>query len=154
MSTLISWLEAGRRLAESIPYSIVALVARLAVASVFWRSAQTKVDGFFHVKDTTFFLFREEYKVPVLPPELAAYLATYQELVGSVLLIVGLATRLTALGLMVMVAVIQIFVYPEGWPDHSLWFALLLLIFARGPGAISLDHLIWSRAQTRSPAVR
>ena len=154
MSTLISWLEAGRRLAESIPYSIVALVARLAVASVFWRSVQTKIDGFFHVKDTTFFLFREEYKVPVLPPDLAAYLATYQELVGSVLLIVGLATRLTALGFMVMVAVIQIFVYPEGWPDHSLWFALLLLIFARGPGAISLDHLIWSRAQTRSTAVR
>ena len=79
MSTLMTWLAAGRRLAERVPYRIVALVARLAVASVFWRSAQTKVDGL-HIKDTTFFLFREEYKVPVLPPDVAAYLATYQEL--------------------------------------------------------------------------
>ena len=147
MSTLIDCLEAGRRLAERIPYAIVALVARLAVASVFWRSAQTKVDGFFHVKDTTFFLFAEEYKVPFLPSDVAAYLATYQELIGSVLLVVGLATRLSALSFIVMVAIIQIFVYPSGWPDHSLWFALLLLILARGPGAISLDHLIWSGAQ-------
>lgn len=152
MSTLITWLEAGRRLAERVPYGVVALVARLAVANVFWRSAQTKVDGL-HIKDTTFFLFREEYKVPVLPPDVAAYLATYQELAFSVLLVIGLASRLSALGLMLMVAVIQIFVYPEGWPDHLLWFALLLLIFARGPGAISLDHLIWSRARsTPAPA--
>jgi putative oxidoreductase len=154
MSALITWLETGRRLAERIPYSVVALVARLAVASVFWRSAQTKVDGFFHVKDTAFFLFREEYKVPLLPPELATYLATYQELIGSVLLVAGLATRLSALGFMIMIAVIQIFVYPQGWPDHVLWFALLLLIFARGPGAISLDHLIWSREKTAPATVR
>ncbi len=154
MSTLITWLETGRRLAERVPYSIVALVARLAVASVFWRSAQTKVDGFLHIKDTTFFLFREEYKVPFLPPNVAAYLATYQELAFSVLLVVGLASRLSALGLMLMVAVIQIFVYPEGWPDHILWFALLLLIFARGPGAISLDHLLWSRARSEPAPAR
>lgn len=153
MSTLITWLEAGRRLAERVPYSIVALVARLAVANVFWRSAQTKVDGL-HIKDTTFFLFREEYKVPVLPPDVAAYLATYQELAFSVLLVIGLASRLSALGLMLMVAVIQIFVYPEGWPDHVLWFALLLLIFARGPGAISIDHLIWSRARSEPAPAR
>lgn len=154
MSTLITCLEAGRRLAERIPYSIVALVARLAVASVFWRSAQTKVDEYFQIKDTAFFLFAEEYKVPLLPPELAAYLATYQELIGSVLLIVGLATRLSALGFMIMVAIIQIFVYPSGWPDHALWFALLLLLFARGPGAISLDHLIWPRAQGASSSAQ
>jgi len=147
MSTLIDWLEAGRRLAERIPYSIVALVARLAVAAVFWRSAQTKIDGFFEVKDSTFYLFTEKYKVPLLPPDLAAYLATYQELIGSVLLIIGLATRLTALAFIGMVAVIQTFVYPEGWPNHILWFALLLLIVARGPGVISLDHLIWRRAK-------
>ena len=119
MSTLINWLEAGRQLAERIPYSFVALLARVAAASVFWRSGQTKVDGFLHIKDSTFFLFREEYMVP-----------------------------LSALGLIFMTAVIQIFVYPEGWPDHILWFAALLLIVARGPGAISLDHLIWSRAQS------
>jgi putative oxidoreductase len=154
MSTLITCLEAGRRLAERIPYSLVALVARLAVASVFWRSAQTKIDGVFHIKDTTFFLFAEEYKVPLLPPDWAAYLATYQELVFSVCLVLGFASRLSALGLMIMVAVIQIFVYPEGWPDHSLWFAALLLILARGPGAISLDHLIWSRAQRETAPAR
>ena len=147
MSTLIDWLEAGRRLAERIPYSIVALVARLAVANVFWRSAQTKIDGVFEVKDSTFYLFSEKYQVPILPPDIAAYIATYQELVGSVLLVVGLATRLTALAFVGMVAVIQIFVYPSGWPDHLLWFALLFLLVARGPGAISLDHLIWRRTK-------
>lgn len=147
MSVLIDWLETGRRWAERIPYSVVALVARLAVASVFWRSAQTKVGEYLQVKSSTFYLFREEYKVPVIPPELAAYLATYQELIGSVLLVIGLATRLTALAFIGMVAVIQVFVYPQGWPDHILWFALLFLLFARGPGAISVDHLLWRRAK-------
>lgn len=145
MSILIEWLENGRRLAERIPYSLVALIARLSVAGVFWRSAQTKIDGFLQVKSTTFFLFREEYKVPVVPPEIAAYLATYQELIGSILLLVGLATRLTALAFIGMVAVIQTFVYPSGWPDHILWFAVLFLLLALGPGAISLDHLIWRK---------
>ena len=149
MSTLIDWLEAGRRLAERIPYSIVALVARIAAASVFWRSAQTKIEGIFQVKDTTFYLFSEKYKVPILPPEMAAYIATYQELVGAALLVIGLATRLTALAFIGMTAVIQFFVYPGGWPDHILWFGLLLWIVARGPGAISVDHLIWPRDKER-----
>jgi putative oxidoreductase len=152
MATLMSWLEAGRRLAERIPYSIVALVARFAVASVFWRSGQTKVEGFLDIKDNTFFLFHEEYKVPLLPPDLAAYMATVAEHVFPVLLLAGLASRLSALGLMVMTLVIQLFVYPAGWPEHVLWFALLLLILARGPGALSLDHLIWSRAQPQMAA--
>ena len=152
MPTLIGWLEAGRRLAERIPYSIVALVARFAVATVFWRSGQTKVEDLFRIKDNTFFLFREEYKVPLLPPDLAAYMATVAEHVFPVLLVAGLASRLSALGLMVMTLVIQVFVYPEGWPEHILWFALLLLIVARGPGALSLDHLIWSRAQPQMAA--
>lgn len=76
MPSLINWLEAGRHLAERIPYSLVALIARFAVASVFWRSGQTKVEGFLQIKDNTFFLFREEYKVPLLHPDLAAYAAT------------------------------------------------------------------------------
>ena len=83
--------------------------------------------------------------MPIVPPDIAAYLATYQELIGSVLLVVGLATRLTALAFVGMVAVIQTFVFPDGWPNHILWFALLFLLVARGPGAISLDHLIWRR---------
>jgi putative oxidoreductase len=152
MATLMSWLEAGRRLAEKIPYSIVALVARFAVASVFWRSGQTKVEGLFDIKDNTFFLFREEYKVPLLPPDLAAYMATVAEHVLPVLLLAGFASRLSALGLMVMTLVIQLFVYPEGWPEHVLWFALLLLIVARGPATLSLDHLIWSRTQPQMSA--
>ncbi|MEM7399368.1 MAG: DoxX family protein [Pseudomonadota bacterium] len=143
MSAIVNLLEAGRQLAERIPYSLIALVARLSVATVFWRSCLTKLDENLQVKSTTFFLFKEEYKVPIIPPDVAAYLATYQELVGSILLVIGLATRLTALSFIGMVAVIQIFVYPSGWPEHALWFALLLLLFARGPGAISVDHLLW-----------
>ncbi|MGD8768097.1 MAG: DoxX family protein [Methyloceanibacter sp.] len=146
MSALIETLDAGRRLAERIPYSLVALVARFAVAAVFWRSAMTKVDESFQVKSTTFFLFKEEYKVPIIPPDMAAYLATYQELIGAVLLVIGLATRLTALSFIGMVAIIQVFVYPSGWPEHLLWFALLFLLVARGPGAISVDHLIWRKS--------
>ena len=147
MSTLNNYLETGRRFAESIPYSLVALVARLAVASVFWRSARTKVEGIFEIKGNTFFLFQEEYKVPLLPPDVAAYFATYAEHIFSVLLVIGLASRLSALGLMIMTLVIQIFVYPTGWPEHILWFACLLLIVASGPGAISLDHLFWARTK-------
>jgi putative oxidoreductase len=145
MPTLINWLDAGRRLAERIPYSLVALVARLAVATVFWRSGQTKVEDFFTIKDNTFFLFREEYKVPLLPPDVAAYATTIAEHVFPVLLVLGLASRLSALGLIIMTLIIQLFVYPEAWPTHILWFAPLLLILARGPGALSLDHLIWNR---------
>ena len=150
MSTLNNYLETGRRFAESIPYSLVALVARLAVASVFWRSARTKVEGILEIKGNTFFLFQEEYKVPLLPPDVAAYFATYAEHIFSVLLVIGLASRLSALGLMIMTLVIQVFVYPSGWPEHILWFACLLLIVARGPGAISLDHLFWARTKGNS----
>ena len=89
------------------------------------------------------------YKVPLLPPDLAAYLSTIGEHVFSVLLLVGLASRLSALGLFGMTMVIQLFVFPDGWPEHILWVSLQLLIIARGPGAVSLDHLIW----TRRPAV-
>jgi putative oxidoreductase len=136
-------LEKGRDLAERIPYSVIALVSRIAVADVFWRSARTKVNGF-SIREETFYLFREEYKVPLLPPDLAAYLSTIGEHVFSVLLVVGLASRLSALGLFGMTMVIQLFVVPGGWPEHILWLSLLTLIVARGPGAISLDHLIWS----------
>ncbi len=142
--SLIGLLEAGRRLAERIPQSFTALVARFAVASVFWRSGQTKVQGFM-IKDTTFALFRDEYKVPLLPPDVAAYVTTTFEHVFPVLLVVGLASRLSALGLLGMTMVIQLFVYPSGWPEHILWIGLLLSIIARGPGAISIDHLIWER---------
>ena len=140
---LITSLEAGRSLAARIPQSFISLVARVAVANVFWTSGQTKVDGFLHVSDNTFYLFREEYKLPLLPPDLAAYMATTAEHVFPILLLVGLASRLSALALLGMTAVIQLFVYPTGWPEHILWATALLVIVARGPGALSLDHVIW-----------
>ncbi len=142
---LLELLERGRALAERVPYSAVALTARFAVASVFWRSGQTKVSGF-SIREETFVLFREEYKVPLLPPDLAAYLSTAAEHVFPVLLVVGFASRLSALALFGMTMVIQLFVFQSGWPEHILWLSLLLLIISRGPGAISLDHLIWNRA--------
>ena len=146
-------LEAGRSLAERIPYSAVALGSRFALASVFWRSAQTKVNGF-SIREETFYLFQEEYKVPLLPPDLAAYLATFGEHAFSVLLLIGLASRLSALGLFGMTMVIQLFVFPDGWPEHILWISLQLLIISRGPGTISLDHLIWTRAPRMLVAIR
>jgi putative oxidoreductase len=141
---MLDILEKGRALAERIPDSVIALAARIAVADVFWRSGRTKVQGF-SIREETFYLFREEYKVPLLPPELAATLSTIAEHVFPVLLVIGLATRLSALGLFGMTMVIQLFVVPGGWPEHILWLALLTLLIARGPGAISLDHLIWNR---------
>jgi putative oxidoreductase len=141
------YLEKGRNLAERIPYSLIALASRVAVADIFWRSGQTKVSGF-SIREETFYLFREEYKVPLLPPDVAAYLSTIGEHVFPILLFVGFASRLSAVGLFGMTLVIQFFVVPGGWPEHILWFSLLLLIIARGPGAISLDHLIWNGRAT------
>lgn len=133
-------------LADRIPAWLLGLVIRVAIADVFWRSGQTKVSGW-HVTETTVQLFRDEYHVPLLPPELAANLAALQEHLFSVLLVIGLASRLSALGLLGMTAVIEIFVYPENWPDHLLWTGCLLYVIARGPGGLSLDALIrkWLR---------
>jgi putative oxidoreductase len=142
--TLTQALDAGRATAERVPDSAVALLVRFAVAQVFWRSGQTKVAGF-HIREETFVLFREEYKVPLLPPDLAAYLSTIGEHVFPILLIVGLATRLSAVGLLAMTMVIQLFVFPDGWPEHVLWISLLVLLIARGPGTFSADHLLWNR---------
>ena len=136
------YLDKGRDLAERIPYSAIALVSRFAVADVFWRSGHTKVSGF-SIREETFYLFREEYKVPLLPADVAAYLSTISEHVFPVLLFIGLASRLSALALFGMTMVIQLFVVPGGWPEHILWLSLLLLIIARGPGSISLDQLVW-----------
>jgi putative oxidoreductase len=128
------------------PSAILGLIIRLGIADVFWRSGQTKVDGW-HVTDTTVQLFRNEYKVPLLSPEVAATLAAIQEHLFSFLLIIGLASRLSALGLLGMTAVIEIFVYPLNWPDHLLWAGCLLYVITRGPGEMSLDGLIRRRAE-------
>ena len=127
--------------ANRFPSSILGLIIRIGIADVFWRSGQTKVSGW-HVTDSAIQLFRDEYKVPLLPPEWAANLAAAQEHLFSVLLVIGLASRLSALGLLAMTAVIEVFVYPQSWPDHLLWAGSLLYVITRGPGAFSLDALI------------
>lgn len=132
---------------ERIPYSLIALVGRLAVGLVFWNSGRTKVEGWniFAVNDKTLFLFAEEYKVPVLPPGTAALLAQMAEHILPVLLVLGLATRFSALGLLAMTLVIQIFVYPGAYVVHGTWAAILLMLMRFGPGAIALDRLIARR---------
>jgi putative oxidoreductase len=129
---------------ERIPLSLVQLVTRIAVGHVFWASAQSKLASW----PVTLQLFALEYRVPVLPPEVAASLATAAELSGSVLLFAGLLTRLAVLQLLGVVTVIQLFVFPGNWPEHLLWASGLLLLLARGPGIISLDFIA-SRLLTR-----
>lgn len=122
------------------PEALLALIARFAAAAVFWQSGRTKVEGVLTLKPSTFTLFAEEYRVPVLPSDLAAHLATYAEHAFPLLLVVGLFTRLSALALLVMTAVIQVFVYPDAWPTHLTWAAILIYLVARGGGAWSLDR--------------
>lgn len=122
------------------PEALLALIARFAAAAVFWQSGRTKVEGVLTLKPSTFTLFAEEYRVPVLPSDLAAHLATYAEHAFPLLLVVGLFTRLSALALLVMTAVIQVFVYPDAWPTHLTWAAILIYLVARGGGGWSLDR--------------
>ena len=128
------WLD---RLAW-ILLSIHQLLFRLSVASVFFKAGIIKASSW----ESTVALFRDEYRVPILPPELAAALATTFELGCSTLLILGLGTRLATLPLLGMITTIQLFVYPDAWSAHLIWASILLFLLTRGPGAISLDHLI------------
>ena len=127
--------------ANRIPLDLVALGLRVFPAMVFWQSGRTKVEGF-TIKDSTWFLFEHEYALPLIPPGVAAVLATAAEHLLPVLLILGLLTRFSALGLLAMTVVIQIFVYPGAWVTHGLWAAALLGLMALGPGRWSLDHLL------------
>ena len=135
-----------RQLAErATPHSLLALANRFAIAGIFWMSARTKVDGWFHIKGSTYLLFRDEYHLPVIPPEWAAQMATVSEHLFSILLVLGLFTRLSALALLGMTLVIQVFVYPDAWPTHLSWAALLLYLVGRGGGALSLDRALFQR---------
>ena len=97
-----------------------------------------KVESF----DTAITLFREEYRLPLLPPELAAYLGTAVELGAPVLLVLGLFARLGAAALLAMTLVIQFLVYPANWPEHLMWASILAYVLSRGPGALSIDRII------------
>lgn len=136
-------------LLDRIPHDLIALIARLSIAAVFWRSGQTKVDGW-HVTDTAIYLFEHEYKLPLITPWLAAHLAAFAEHLFPVLLVIGLASRLSALALLGMTLVIEIFVYPDAWPTHGTWAVCFLVIIAGGPGRLSLDRLV-SRHFSRQP---
>ncbi|MDX8500248.1 DoxX family protein [Mesorhizobium sp. VK4C] len=125
------------KLPEHIPLSLVQLAARVAVAHVFWQSAQSKLASW----PVTLQLFASEYNLPFIDPSIAAPLATTAEITGSVLLFFGAFSRLGALMLLGVVSVIQIFVYPENWAEHLLWASLLLLVLARGAGVFSLDYV-------------
>ena len=141
-----------------IPHALIALLARFSIAAVFWKSGQTKVEGLAidlvggefhlgwpHLSDSAVALFQQEYKLPLLPPELAATMAASAEHFFPILLLFGVATRLSALGLLGMTLTIQLFVYPDAYPTHGTWAALLLYLVAQGPGKISVDAWIARR---------
>jgi putative oxidoreductase len=140
-----AWNRVADALARWIGHSLIALAARFAIAGIFFLSGRTKVEGWLTVSDTAIALFADEYRVPLLPPALAAHLATYAEHLFPVLLVLGLCTRLSALALLGMTAVIQIFVYPDAWPTHLSWAALLLYLAGRGAGAVSVDRALGIR---------
>ena len=140
---------------QRIPDSLIALIGRVSIAAIFWLSAQTKIDGFAlnilageitlgwpHLSASAIDLFRDEYRLPFVPPEIAAPMAAISEHVFAALLLIGLASRFAALALLGLTMVIQVFVYPDAYPTHGVWATVLLFIVARGPGIYSVDHLI------------
>jgi putative oxidoreductase len=146
-SGLVAMVQRLLATLNRIPYWFIALCARVFPAAVFWQSGQTKVAGL-HLKPSAVALFQNEYQLPVIDPTAAAYLSAVGEHVLPALLVLGLATRFAALGLLFMTAVIEIFVYPLAWPTHGVWATCFLLLIARGPGEISLDYLIARRFKT------
>ena len=143
-------LGTARRTLDGVPYALLALLLRLAAATVFWNSAMAKLDNW----DTTLALFADEYRLPLLAPDVAACLATTIELTSPVLLVIGLLTRPAAAVLLAMTTVIEVFVYPQAWPTHIQWAAMLLVLLCRGAGSLSLDRLLWGWLARRAPDVR
>jgi putative oxidoreductase len=145
-------------LLERIPQSLIAFIARFAIAAVFWKSGQTKIEGLAidlidgtfqlgwpRLADSTIPLFTSEYHVPLLSPEIAAHMAAFAEHFFPVLILIGFATRFSAMALLGMTLTIQLFVYPDAYPTHGTWAAVLLYLMATGPGKMSIDHLIARR---------
>jgi putative oxidoreductase len=141
-----------------IPDSLIAFVGRFSIAAVFWKSGQTKIQGFAvdivsgefqfgvpRLSDSVVALFRDEYRLPLVPPEVAAPLAAFAEHLFPLLILLGLATRFSAAALLVMTMTIQLLVYPDAYPTHGVWATVLLFLIAKGAGTFSLDHLIARR---------
>ncbi len=139
---MLALIRALNALFDRIPHDLVALALRIFPAMVFFQSGRTKAEGVFSIKDSTWFLFEHEYALPLIPSNLAAVMGTTAEHVLPILMILGLFTRASALGLLGMTAVIEIFVYPDAWVTHGLWACALLAVIARGPGTVSLDRLL------------
>lgn len=158
MARLSALLQSVHRAMGHLPNTLLAFIARFSIAAVFWKSGQTKIEGLAidivsgeftlgmpRLSDNAVFLFQEEYRLPVLSPELGATLAALGEHILPVFILLGLATRLSVLGLLGMTLVIQLFVYPDAYPTHGTWAAVLLYLMAHGPGKLSIDAWIARR---------
>ncbi|OOF05706.1 hypothetical protein BZG80_05415 [Salinivibrio sp. MA440] len=152
---LVRWIQSSITLFTCIPNTLIALLARFSIAAIFWKSGQTKIEGLSidliagefelgwpRYSDSLLALFRYEYQLPLIPPEIAAPMAAFAEHLFPLLILIGLATRFSALALLGMTAVIQVFVYPDAYATHGVWAAVLLFLIAHGPGRISVDHLL------------
>tara|TARA_R110001599_G_scaffold351965_1_gene585322 strand:+ start:10867 stop:11328 length:462 start_codon:yes stop_codon:yes gene_type:complete len=148
---------------DRIPDSVIAALGRFSIAAVFWKSGQTKVEGLAidfingefqfgwpHLSFSANYLFSDEYNLPLIPPEWAAVSAASAEHIFPILILLGLATRFSALALLVMTLTIQVFVYPDAYPTHGVWAAVLLYLMAKGPGKWSLDHWLWHKYSVNS----
>jgi putative oxidoreductase len=140
--SILLYDRAVRRLGKAVPESALLLVARSGIAAVFFLSGRNKVEGLLTITNETYELFRTEYALPLISPEIAAHAATYSEHLFPMLLAIGLLTRPAAIALMGMTAVIQIFVYPDAWPTHLTWAGLLLPLIVIGGGNWSLDRFL------------
>ncbi|UPG96051.1 DoxX family protein [Luteibacter aegosomatissinici] len=136
------WNTLAEHLERGVGHSFLALVCRVSIAAIFFQSGRTKVDGFLTITEGTYELFRTEYKLPLVPPEIAAHMSASVETFVPIFLVLGLCTRLSAAVLLGMTTIIEVFVYPDAWPTHLSWAAILLYLIGRGAGRWSLDQVL------------